>query len=86
MVQLEEVASAVEEADEVHHTTVLVQVQLDDTCCGESRSDASALTARRWASVTATPEGSLVFLKTSLNLNSLVHYGGEISKVMHQEC
>ena len=44
MVQLEEVASAVEEADEVRHRTVLVQVQLDDTCCGGSISDASALT------------------------------------------
>ena len=44
MVHLEEAASAVEEADEVQHRTVLVQVQLDDTCCGESISDASALT------------------------------------------
>ena len=44
MVQLEEAASAVEEADEVQHRTVLVQVQLDDTCCGGSISDASALT------------------------------------------
>ena len=44
MVHLEEAASAVEEADEVLHMTVLVQVQLDDTCCGESISDASALT------------------------------------------
>ena len=44
MVQLEEAASAVEEAEEVRHRSVLVQVQLDDTCCGESISDASALT------------------------------------------
>ena len=44
MVQPEGVASAVEEADEVRHRTALVQVQLDDTCCGESISDASALT------------------------------------------
>ena len=44
MVHLEEAASTVEEADEVQHRTVLVQVQLDDTCCGESISDASALT------------------------------------------
>ena len=44
MVQLEEAASAVEESDEVQHRTVLVQVQLDDICCGESISDASALT------------------------------------------
>ena len=44
MVQPEGAASAVEEADEVQHRTVLVQVQLDDTCCGESISDASALT------------------------------------------
>ena len=44
MVQLEETASAAEEANEVQHRTVLVQVQLDDTCCGESISDASALT------------------------------------------
>mgnify|MGYP005825815921 CR=1 FL=1 len=44
MIQLEEAASAVEEADEVQHRTILVQVQLDDTCCGESISDASALT------------------------------------------
>ena len=44
MVQLEEAASAVEEADEVQHRTVLVHVQLDDTCCGGSISNASALT------------------------------------------
>ena len=34
----------VEEADEVQHRSVLVQVLLDDTCCGESISDTSALT------------------------------------------
>ena len=39
MVHLEEAASAVEEADEVQHRTILVQVQLDDTFCGESISD-----------------------------------------------
>ena len=44
MVHLEEAASAVEEADEVRHRTILVQVQLDDTCYGESISDASMLT------------------------------------------
>ena len=49
MVQLEEVASAVEEADEVQHRTVLVQVQLDDTCCGGSIS---------YASVRASPKMS----------------------------
>ena len=35
MVQLEEAASVVKEADEVQHRTVLVQVQLDDSCCGD---------------------------------------------------
>ena len=44
MVQLEEATSAGVEADAVRHKTVLVQVQLDDTCCGESISNASALT------------------------------------------
>ena len=44
MVHLEEAASLVEEADEVQHRTILVQVQLDDTCYGGSISDASALT------------------------------------------
>ena len=43
MVHLEEAASAVEEAGEVQHRTVLVQVQLDDICCGESISDSFAL-------------------------------------------
>ena len=43
MVQLEEASFAVEEADEVQHRTILEQVQLDDTCCGGSISDASAL-------------------------------------------
>ena len=86
MVHLEEAASLVEEADEVQHRTVLVRVQLDDTCCGESISDTSALMGPKWASITATPEGSLVFLKTSLNLNSLVHQGGEVGKVMNEQC
>ena len=45
MVHLEEAASTVEEADEVRHRTVLVQVQLDDTYCGEFISNASALTS-----------------------------------------
>ena len=44
MVQPEGAASEVEVADKVGHRTILVQVQLDDTCCGESISDASALT------------------------------------------
>ena len=47
MVQPEGAASAVEGGDEVQHRTVLVQVQLDDTCCGESISDASALTGTK---------------------------------------
>ena len=44
MVKLEEIASAVVEADEVQHKTVLMQVQLGGTCCEGSISDASALT------------------------------------------
>ena len=44
MVQVEEAASAVEGEDELQHRTVLVQVQLDDTCCGGSISNASVLT------------------------------------------
>ena len=43
MVPLEEAASPVEEVDEVQYRTVLVQVQLDDTCCRESISDTSEL-------------------------------------------
>ena len=47
MVQLEEAASAVVEADEVQHKTILVQVQLGGTCYGGSISDASVLTGSK---------------------------------------
>ena len=71
------------DADEVQHRSALGQVQLAGTCCWESISYASVRAGPKMSPCHVAPVRALVFLQTSLDIDGLVHQGGEIGNVMH---